>query len=177
MKTITRIYLSCLVLSSAIAAVPAMAREIGVDYGREFKENNDVEQYEVYYREPLPFQREYDSGLRIASDIELAGAFLRDKENDSDEAGRFSIMPQVMFCPHPHINLLLGVGAGFMVGDTKFGNQDLGGEFLLNGKVGIAFLLGQHWSLGYFYYHQSNAGMYDNNQGLNMNSVLLSYSF
>lgn len=177
MKTIKRIFFHCLIISSAFAAVPAMAREFGVGYGREFKDDNDVEQYELFYREPLPFQREFDSGFRISSDVEIAAALVRESDNDNDEGGRFSIMPQLILSPHRHINLLLGMGAGFMVGDTKYGDQDLGGEFLLNAKVGIQFLLGQHWSLGYFYYHQSNAGVYDENQGLNMNNVLLSYSF
>jgi len=177
MKTFKRISLYCVVISSLFAAVPAMAREFGASYGREFKENNDVEQYELFYREPLPFQREFDSGFRISSDVEIAAALIREADSDNDEGGRFSIMPQLILSPQPHINLVLGIGAGFMVGNTNFADQDLGGELLLNAKVGLQFLLGQHWSLGYFYYHQSNAGIYDENQGLNMNNVLLSYSF
>lgn len=177
MKTINSIFFHCLVISSVLAGVPAKAGQFGVGYGREFKENTRIEQYEVFHRQPLPWQRQFDSGLRLSSDLEFAAALIREAGGDNEAGGRFSIMPQMVLGIHPKINLLFGLGVGFMVGDTAFAGQDLGGEFLLNGKVGIQVLLGEHWQIGYCYYHQSNADIYDSNQGLNLNTLLLSYSF
>lgn len=154
-----------------------MSRELGAAYGREFQENSDIEHYEIFFREPLPFQKELDSGLRILSAVEIGAALIRETDSDVDEAGRFSVMPQAILAPHPNVNIFLGIGTGFMVGNTTFTGHDLGGSFLFNSKIGIQFLLGQHFNIGYFYYHQSNADIYDHNQGLNMHNVLLSYSF
>ena len=177
MKTFNRIFLHCFVISAVLAAAPAKAGQFGTAYGREFKENTRVEQYEVFYRQPLPWQWQFDSGLTVSSGLEFGAALIREAGGDNEEGGRFSIMPQVIVSPYPNINLLFGLGVGFMVGDTAFTRQDLGGEFLLNGKIGIQFLLGEHWQIGYCYYHQSNADIYDSNQGLNLNTILLSYSF
>lgn len=171
------LFFHCLVLSLALAAMPATGRELGAAYGREFKENTDIEQYEIFYREPLPFQREFESGIKLQSAVEIGGALIREAGSDNDEGGRFSVMPQAILSLHPNVDLFAGIGAGFMVGNEEFTDHDLGGSFLLNSKIGIQFLLGQHFTLGYYYYHQSNAGIYDHNRGLNMNSVLLSYVF
>ncbi len=176
MKIIKLFFVQCLIISWAFS-LPAAARELGAVYGREFKENTDIEHYEIFFREPLPFQRVFDSGLRLLSVVELGAALIREADSDNDEAGRFSALPQLILIPHPNVNIFAGIGAGFMVGNTKFTEHDLGGSFLLNSKAGIQFLLGGHFSIGYFYYHQSNAGIYDHNRGLNMHNVLLSYSF
>ena len=178
MNMIRHIFLHCIVISWAVlAAMPATSRELGAAYGREFWENTDIEQYEIFFREPLSFEREFESGFRLLSAVEIGAALIREAESDKDEAGRFSAMPQLILSPHPNVNLFAGLGVGFMVGNTEFTEHDLGGSFLLNAKIGIQFLLGQHFNIGYFYYHQSNADIYDHNQGLNMNNVLLSYSF
>ena len=178
MNTIQHIFLHSIVLSWAVlAAMPATSRELGAAYGREFQENTDIEHYEIFFREPLPFERQFESGFRVLSAVEIGAALIREAQSDTDEGGRFSVMPQLIFSPHPNVNLVAGIGVGFMVGNFEFTEHDLGGAFLFNSKLGIQFLLGQHFNIGYFYYHQSNADIYDHNQGLNMNNVLLSYTF
>lgn len=177
MKMKKLFFMHCVVISWALTLMPVTARELGAGYGREFWENTDIEQYEIFFREPLSFAREYDSGLKILSDVEISAALIREAESDNDDGGRFSAMPRLIVNPHPNVNLFFGIGAGFMVGNTEFTKHDLGGSFLLNGKAGIQFLLGHHFNVGYYYYHQSNAGVYEHNQGLNMHSLLLSYAF
>lgn len=167
----------CTLFSCTIATIPAMATEIGGDYGKEFVHNTHVEQYEVFVREPLPFSRQTDAGLKISSAVEISVATIREASSDNDPAGRFSVMPQVFLSPHQNINFFVGLGAGFMVGNTEFTDENLGGAFLFASKLGLQFLLGEHWSLGYSYYHQSNAGIYDHNIGLNLHQLAFSYSF
>jgi len=155
----------------------ARAIELGIDYGKEFRGNTDLEQYEVYLRQPLPYKKETDPGLAITSAIEFGAAMLQESGSDNDPAGRFSVMPQLILGLHQHIDCVVGFGAGFMVGNTEFTEHNLGGEFLLASKLGFQFLLGQHWKIGYFFYHQSNAGIYDYNASLNMHSLTFSFSF
>ncbi len=151
--------------------------EIGGTYGREFLHNTDVEQYELFVRAPLPYQKQTDSGLKIATAVEIGAATIRERSGDTDSAGRFSVMPQVSLSPHQNLNFFVGLGAGFMVGNTEFTDQNLGGEFLLASKLGLEILLGDHFKIGYSYYHQSNAGIYEYNSSLNMHQLALSCSF
>lgn len=177
MKMIQLVVLLCLVIAWAAGLQPAAAREIGAAYGREFQENTDIEQYEIFFREPLPYGKTFDSGLGISSAVEIGAALIREADSDKDEGGRFSAMPQLILSPHANVQVFLGLGAGFMVGNTAFTKHDLGGEFLLNSKAGIQLHFGHHFNIGYFYYHQSNADIYEHNQGLNMHNLLLSYTF
>lgn len=177
MKAMRMLLIPGTVLCCTAIAMPAMAVEIGGTYGREFLHNTDVEQYELFVRVPLPYQKQTDSGWKIASAVEIGAATIREKNSDNDSAGRFSVMPQVSLSPHQNINFFVGLGAGFMVGNTEFTDQDLGGEFLLASKVGLEFLLGEHFKIGYSYYHQSNAGIYEHNSSLNMHQLALSCSF
>jgi hypothetical protein len=177
MKAKRILLISGTMLYSTAIAMPAMAMEIGGTYGREFLHNTDVEQYELFVRAPLPYQRQTESGWKIVSAVEIGAATIREKNSDNDSAGRFSVMPQIGLSPHQYINFIVGLGAGFMVGNTEFTDQNLGGEFLLASKVGLEFLLGEHFKIGYSYYHQSNAGVYEYNSSLNMHQLALSCSF
>jgi hypothetical protein len=177
MRAMKKAFIPGTVLCCTAMAMPATALEIGGTYGREFLHNTDVEQYELFLRMPLPYQRQTDSGWKIASAVEIAAATIQERNSDVDSAGRFSAMPQVSLSPHHNINFFVGLGAGFMVGNTEFTDQDLGGEFLLASKVGLEFLLGENFKIGYSYYHQSNAGVYEHNSSLNMHQLALSCSF
>lgn len=178
MKTF-KILLICLVLAAA-AATPSFAEmsgQLGVGYGREFRENTDLAQYEIFYRHALPYKTTLADYWQVSTDLEFGGALIREAGFDNIGTGRFSIMPQVVVSPHKMVNFIFGLGAGFMAGRTDYSDNQLGGHFLLNSKVGVQIVLGEHWGLEYDFYHQSNAGIYDHNDGLNMNQVALSYSF
>lgn len=178
MATVKIFFLSlALVVVAAPLSFAEMSSQLGVGYGAEFKENTDLEQYEIFWRQPLPYKTTLGDSWNVATDIEVAAALLRENGSDSDETGRFSVMPQVIFSPHAMVNFIVGLGVGFMVGETKFVDQNLGGSFLFNSKVGAQLVLGQHWGLEYVFYHQSNAGIYENNSGLNMHHFALSYKF
>ncbi|MGB3210890.1 MAG: acyloxyacyl hydrolase [Desulforhopalus sp.] len=169
------ISLGVLFISSSLSFAE-MSAQLGIGYGQEFKENEDVEQYEIFWRQPLPYSTTLGDTWDVTTDIEFAAAFLRESGGDS-ETGRFSIMPQVILSPHDMFNFIVGFGAGFMEGDTEFSDQNLGGSFLFASKVGLQLLLGGHWGLEYTYYHQSNAGLYDENDGLNMHHLAIAYNF
>lgn len=177
MKSINFLLLPCMVFLSAMTAYPAFSTEIGGGYGKELRGNTDLEQYELYIREPLSYRKELDSGLKLLSAVEIGMAMIRERDGENDGTARFSAMPQVILNAHPNINCIFGLGTGFMVGETEFTDHDLGGKLFFASKVGVQFLLGQHWSAGYFYYHQSNGGIYDHNASLNMNHLVVSYSF
>jgi hypothetical protein len=170
---------SCCYLLSLWVAIPslALATEIGFAYGREFRDNMDLAQHELFIRESLPLQWEFAYDFKILTRLELGMAMIKEAHSENDEPFRVSIMPQVILNPMKNVHLFFGVGPGFMIGNTKFTNHDLGGSFLLASKIGFQFILGPQWSVGYYFFHQSNGGVYENNASLNMHQLGLSYSF
>lgn len=168
-----------LVIGYNIAFLPATvpAAEVGLGYGRHWRSETDIEQYEVFDRQPLPYTAEWGNIAKVSSAVEFGAALIHYYGPDAVVTGRFSAMPMVLISPYEHINILAGIGAGFMAGRTEFGEYDLDGPILFNAKVGLQFLLGKGWGLEYTYYHQSNAGIYDSNDSLNMNQLAVTFHF
>jgi len=166
-----------LLLISAASSFAEMSTQLGVGYGTQFRNNEDLEQYEVFWRQPLPYKTSLGDTWNVTTDLELSAALLRESGSGHTGTGRFSLMPQVILSPHEMVNFIIGFGPGFMVGQTEFDDHDLGGAFLLSSKLGVQFVLGEHWGLEYVYYHQSNAGIYDHNASLNMHQLAFAYNF
>ncbi|MDX2481933.1 MAG: acyloxyacyl hydrolase [Desulfuromusa sp.] len=149
--------------------------QIGFGYGQEFKHNTDISQYEIFYQHPIFYEKNIGSAWKIKSLLEFGAALIDESGSDNSPTGRFSIMPQMLLAPSDWINLIVGLGAGFMAGETELTDQNLGGAFLLSSKVGLQIFLGSRWAVGYTFYHQSNAGIYNHNQGLNINQLAITY--
>lgn len=178
MKTLKTFLFSFLFIILGVSSSFAeMSSQLGVGYGMQFRNNHDLEQYEVFWRQPLSYKTTLGDTWNVSTDIELAAALIRESNSDNDGTGRFSIMPQVILSPHDMVNFIIGLGTGFMVGETEFTDHNLGGAFLLNSKLGVQLLLGEHWGLEYVFYHQSNAGIYNYNASLNMHQLAFAYNF
>ena len=168
-----------LVIGYSIAFLPGAvpAAEVGLGYGRQWRSETDIEQYEVFDRHLLTYTAEWGNIAKVSSAVEFGAALIHYYGSDEVLTGRFSAMPMVMISPHENINILAGIGAGFMVGQTEFGEHDLDGPILFNAKIGLQFLLGKSWGLEYTYYHQSNGSIYDSNDSLNMNQLAVTLHF
>jgi lipid A 3-O-deacylase len=64
-----------------------------------------------------------------------------------------------------------------ILGEEHFAGKDFGSAFQFTTYVGVSFDLGAHVRLGYRYQHMSNAGLSENNPGLNLNMFSLDYVF
>lgn len=166
-----------LIIAGATSSLAGMSTQLGGGYGKQFLSNKDLEQYEVFWRQPLPYKTILGDSWDVTTGLELSAALLRESGTDNSETSRFSLMPQVILSPHDMVNFIIGFGAGFMTGETEFTDHNLGGPFLLASKLGIQFLFGEHWGLECVYYHQSNAGIYQYNASLNMIQVAFAYNF
>ncbi len=166
-------------MGCSIVPLPGVvsAAEVGLGYGRELRSDTDLEQYEIFDRQPLPYTAEWGNIVKLATAVEYGAALIHYYGTDDAVTGRFSAMPMVIVSPYHNINILAGIGAGFMIGQTEFGEHDISGPFLLNAKVGLQFLIGERWGIEYTFYHQSNASIYDSNDSLNMNQLAVTYRF
>ena len=178
MNTSKILFFSLGLLLLGVSSSPAaISPQVGIGYGRQFLDNKDLAQYEVFWRQPLSFETSIGDNWDVATAVELGMGLIDESGSDNSATAKFYIMPQVILSPVDMLNFIFGFGAGYMAGETEFTDHDLGGPFFLTSKVGVQFLLGQYWGVECMYYHQSNAMIYDHNASLNMFQVSLAYSF
>ena len=154
-----------------------LSAEIAGGYSKEFRDNTNLVQYEGYLREPLPYEWEFGSGLKVNSAAEFGVAMIQETHSEHTGTPRFSVMPQLIISPYRNVDCILGAGTGFMIGETDFTRHNLGGQFLFASKIGFQLLVTQNWKVGYFFFHQSNAGIYEYNASLNMHQLAFAYTF
>jgi len=94
-----------------------------------------------------------------------------DEEALGGMAGPF----QTAAIPLP-IALVGSVQAAFLA-EHELGGTDLGGAFNIVGEIGVDLRPVPFFSMGYRFHHMSNAGIYDNNPGLNLHLVELAWRF
>jgi len=148
---------------------------VGFRYGHGF-DGKEFDQFDLFLTMDLPWQKTFDGGWMLRSNIEgILGVLTW----DGDTAVKPSIMPNlVLTTPGKKVDFIAGLGLGVMIGDTEFDDDhDLGGAFFLQGQAGFRVHLTERFFLGYRYYHQSNAGIYDNNNSVNLNQIELGYRF
>lgn len=158
------------------AANADITGQLGLGYAREFYKNSDISQYEIFWRQKLPYIKK-GTTWKLATALEFGAALLNESGSDTSPTGRFSLMPQLHLGAGEVINFIVGLGAGFMVGQTEFTDQDLGGAFFLSSKFGLQLFLGNRWGVEYIYFHQSNASIYNHNASLNMHSLAVTIRF
>jgi Lipid A 3-O-deacylase (PagL) len=177
MNTIKSSLISAAFVLMLLTPATSKATQVGGGYSRQFQGTNNLEQYEMFVREPLSYQTTLGDSFQISTIVEIGMAIIRETHVEHSEIGRFSLMPQLVLSPHGRLNCFVGLGAGFMGGEADFDRHILGGPLFLASKVGVRLLLGEDWGLEYVYYHQSNAGIYEHNASLNMQQLAIFYAF
>lgn len=163
-----------LLLLSSISQAAAVS-DVSFRYGKGFR-GTDFDQFDLAASMDLPWQTTFDSGWVIRSQVEgILGVLTW----DGDTAVKPSVMPDlVITSPGGRVDLIAGLGCGVMIGDTEFSDDhDLGGPFFLQGQAGVRFHITKNVFAGYRYYHQSNAGIYDSNDSVNLNQVEIGWKF
>jgi hypothetical protein len=116
--------------------------QLGLGYGKEFRGNKDISQFELFYRHPLSYQKKLGDVWNLSTDLEFGGAIIDQKDSENSATGRLSLMPQMMLSPNDAIHFIFGIGAGFMMGETEFNDHNLGGPFFISSKVGFQLIFG-----------------------------------
>lgn len=153
----------------------AETTSVGLRYGKGFR-GTDFDQYDLVVSRDFSWQKSCPYGWRMRSDIE---GILSVLTWDGDTAIKPSVMPNlILSSPGKKVDLIAGIGLGVMIGDTEFSDDhDLGGAFFFQGQAGFRVSITENIFLGYRYFHQSNADIYDRNASINLNQVEIGWKF
>lgn len=176
MKRLQVVLVALFILLCATVNIASAKLQLGAGYGREFRGNTELEQFEAFLRLPVPYSTQWGE-WDVDTGLELAGAAIHERGADNDDTGRFSLMPYMTLSPNKVIRLMAGIGAGFMAGETDFTDHNLGGSFCFVSKFGVQLVISDLVGLEYTFFHQSNGGIYDYNASLNMNQIALTFHF
>ena len=148
---------------------------VGIGYGKGFR-GTDFKQLNLQFSVDLPLHRLNRNSWVLRSDIE---GILSVLTWGDDTAFKPSIMPNIILSsPGGKLDLLAGIGFGYMIGETTFGgDHDLGGPFFFQSKIGFHIGLTSNTYVGYHYYHQSNGGTYSSNDSVNSNHIEVIWKF
>ncbi|MBI5781295.1 MAG: acyloxyacyl hydrolase [Rhodocyclales bacterium] len=166
-------------LVAACLSLPAFAQDknsMTAFYGQD----GDIDRYGLSYRFK-PFWGDVWNGWQATLSPEVEASYLEydGKHPGNDNAGELGALVRFrlergMGAVRPYLDLGLG-GAGFT--DTHLGDKDLGSAFQFTEHVGFGLSIDQTWSIGYRYTHYSNAGIADENDGLDLHNVVLEVKF
>lgn len=155
---------------------PAEVTDVGLRYGRSFGDT-DFEQYDLSASLDLPWRKTYSSNWLLRTGLEGMASVLT---WDGDTAFKPSLMTNLLLSsPGGRVDFIVGLGLGVMIGDTEFddGDHDLGGPFFLQGQAGFRLGLTDNVFIGYRYFHQSNAEIYESNDSVNIHEVEIGWRF
>ena len=161
---------------NAQAETPATDVEVGVRVG--FDKNNsslkeDYDAYEIYLLKDLPWEATISSSTTVISRFDASLTYL-DAAGDQSAMVGFGLDMVLGFC-NGLVECEIGFRPTWMI-DHEYGKDDFGGGLQFTSLAGVA----AHWQkavLNFRFQHTSNAGLYDENPGLNLMLVGLGYRF
>jgi hypothetical protein len=130
--------------------------------------------YEAIGSIRLPWSHAWDSGWLLTSELDMTAGNLRANQDNGFFA---SAGPAIAVAiPQRWMSFVLGVRVVYL-NDYQFGGEDLGGNLSFLQELGVECKIYSGLNAGYRFQHMSNAGIYDNNPGLEMHILELRYRF
>ncbi|MBW2475942.1 MAG: acyloxyacyl hydrolase [Deltaproteobacteria bacterium] len=160
------------VLAEAVSSDLELGVRVGFDQNNSSLDEN-YDAYEVYLLKDLPWKGKLSPNTSVSSRFDASLTYLDAADDQSAMVG-FGLDFVLGFW-----NGLFECEVGFrptwMI-EHEYGNDDFGGGLQFTSLAGLAV----HWqkaALNFRYQHTSNAGIYDENPGLNLMMVGLGYRF
>ena len=130
--------------------------------------------YEAIGSFKLPWSYTWDSGWLLTTELDITAGNLRAAQDNGFIA---SAGPGIAITiPQGWMSFVLGFKFVYL-NDYQFGGEDLGGNVSFRQELGVEFKIYSGLHAGYRIQHMSNAGIYDNNPGLDMHILELRYRF
>lgn len=146
----------------------------GLRAGISDKRNDEFfSKYEAYANFGLPWKWSSESGWIFGTFIGINVGMVVCEDN----AFVGSIGPGIyLFTPAKRVALSAGIYPTY-IGRSKFGAEDFGETFQFTSAFGVNLNFYRNWTLGYRFQHMSNAGIFNENPGLNTHMLEMGYRF
>ena len=130
--------------------------------------------YEAIGSFKLPWSYLWDSGWLLTTDVDMTVGKLRGAQDNGFIA---SLGPAAAFTiPQGWMAFVAGFRVAYL-DDYQYGGENFGGRLSFVSELGVEFRIYSGLKAGYRIRHMSNAGIYDNNPGLDMHVLELRYRF
>ncbi len=129
--------------------------------------------YEAFAVFGLPWNRRFENGWILGTFIGFnAGMIASDEKSfiGSVGPGLYYMTPGKSFA------IIAGVYPT-LIGESRFGTEDFGASFQFTSEIGVNLNFCNHWTVGYRFQHMSNAGISNENPGLNTHMAELGFRF
>ncbi len=166
------------IASMALAASSAQAEmlkleESGVRLGvSDSQADQHFEQYEVFSSHALPWQWDMGNDWELQSRLNLSAGVLSASGGDGLVA---TIGPGLVLSKEKW-NFFAGISPTYLGKDT-YEVEDLGGNVHFTSHIGLGYKFDCNFGIAYRYQHMSNAGLEDENPGLNLHALEIKYHF
>lgn len=161
-------------VSTMAETTPAM--EVGLRGGFDVGRNSVDEDYdavELYFLRGLPWGSRLIRNATLSTRFDLGATYL---EGGDDEGAMLAAgVDLVLSSPNGSLQLEAGFRPTWMF-DHEYGDDDFGGGMQFTSHAGLT-LYWQPVALSYRFQHTSNAGIYDENPGLELHMFGLGYRF
>ena len=148
---------------------------VGIQGGFNSSSNNeDFVQVEAFVTYLSPWDLTFGSGWILDTTLSGSAGVL----NGGGDTGFIATLgPGLMLRNEKGRFALFGGVSPTLMSQHEYGVEDFGGVFQFTSYIGLSFLFTDHFGIGYRFQHMSNAGIYDENPGLDMNMFILKYRF
>lgn len=148
--------------------------DIGLRVGFDAENRVDLKSYELITTLDSPWSWTVSENFEIDLGFEF-GLGAIDGEGETGFLGHVGPAVEIEFGDFP-LELIISSGPA-LLSEHEFDNLDLGGSFQFMSAIGFDYEITEVWTIGYRWLHISNAGLHDENPGLNLHAVSARYEF
>lgn len=147
---------------------------IGLRLGGDVNADVSLTSYELFVTSEPQWSCELSEKVNAGIGYEAAiGALAGEGEVAADLHFGFSLKFAHQSIP---VSVIITTGPS-LYSEDSFGDFDIGGHIHFTSSFGLNWKMCESWALEYRIQHTSNAGLEDNNPGLDMHAVALTRSF
>lgn len=160
-------------LAESASAEPAGGRVIaGTRLG--LSDGAQVSHVDAFADWRLPWGWAWENGLAVQTYAASSLGWLGDGDEDA-VTGSFGPCIRLTYNTLPIA--IVGGSSPTFIGRNRFGARNMGSAFQFTSHIGVAWAVAPRFELGYRFQHMSNAGIDDDNPGLNSHMVTLAWRF
>jgi hypothetical protein len=160
---------------SALAQTAGPWIEAGARGGRfQSPAHESLNQYEVYAIRTLRWRWTTSSGWSFQTGIEVSAGEFR----GAGISTAIGAAGPIVRIRHRDARWHIDIGSRpTLIGHHDFGTKQFGGPFQFTSHGAFDIDVGAHMTIGYRFHHMSNARLYTENEGTNMQSIEVGWKF